>query len=184
MKKAAMCTALALIALLALNAGTARAEVKSGFGLFGGYVNYNNSTTFKPGYGSGTFTYSSSGVSVGIDYQFAVSDSVSINPFLMSSRESSSVPGATASHGILGLGVRYWPSDVFVGAHIGNYSEVLTNSSGASSSATGLGAGFMVGWESKNGLMLLMQTDRATQSYTDSDVVLVAVRLQIGYRWK
>jgi hypothetical protein len=189
MKKAWVYAALALAALLALPGTSARAQAKNGFGLFGGVASHNDNGSFNstsPFVGQ-DISYTSSGLSVGIDYQFAVSESFSINPFLMSSAESASGDvgsGTTAGHGILGLEFRYWPSDIFVGAHIGNYSEVLSASAGSSISASGGGFGASLGWERADGLMVFGQLDHFKVSYSDADLDVNAIRVQVGYRWK
>jgi len=58
-------------------------------------------------------------------------------------------PGTTTGHGIAGIEARYWLGDIFVGAHVASYSEVLLNSSGNSQNitGTGTGGGLVVGWE-------------------------------------
>jgi hypothetical protein len=179
----------ALIATLVLfSAGSAWAEPKNGFGLFGGFASHSAEGTFLPAFGGTSFSYSSSGLSGGVDYQFAISPSLSINPFLVSSAEGTSgdlLADTTAGHGIFGVGLRYWPGDVFFGAHVGSYSEALTGSGRSSTtSASGTGVGFSVGWESPDGLMMFGQYDTFSVSYSDADVDLTGLRLHIGYRWK
>jgi hypothetical protein len=127
-------------------------------------------------------------LSIGVDYQIALGDSFSVNPFLMSSSESTSgdlQSDIKAGHGILGLGVRFWPGDLFVGAHFGRYSEALSGGSGGSLSANGGGFGLSVGWESPDGGLFVMgQYDSFSLSYDDADIDEKGVRLQVGYRWK
>ena len=160
----------------------------NGFGLFGGVASHSMAATMV--YGGQTLDSSSSGISIGIDYQIGLGDNFSINPFLMSSGEDTSgalQSGTTAGHGILGVQGRYWmQNEFFVGAHIGSYSEVLIPSAGGVSiSANGTGAGLAAGWESKTtGLITSIQFDKATVSYVDADVDLTGFRLQVGYRWK
>jgi hypothetical protein len=172
-----------MLAFFALGIGNAQAEPKSGVGVDAGLVSSHMSAT--PG------NYQSSGLSLGLDYQFAVSPSVSINPFLMSSGESISgaVPSGTkASHGLLGLQFRYWIEDVFLGAHLAAYSETLSNTSGnitTSTTANGGGAGLVVGWEQpKGGLFLVGQVDSAKLHYNGYDSKLSDFRVSLGYRWK
>jgi hypothetical protein len=173
----------AIGALLAVGAGSAIAEPKNGFGLDGGIVTSHMSNPLG--------NYQSSGLSIGIDYQFAISESFSINPFLMSSGESTSgalIPGTKAGHGILGLQLRYWINDMFIGGHLASYSEILSNSVGnitASTTATGGGAGLVAGWENPNGGMFVMgQLDSAKLQYTGSTSKMSGFRLSMGYRWK
>jgi len=189
MNKWRMWAGLFVAAGLLLGFNTATAAPKNGFAVFGGMASHSASGKFTLPPDTGTpFSYSSSGLSIGIDYQIALGDSWSLDPFLMSSGESTGGdlnPGVTAGHGILGLGVRYWPGDFFVGAHIGNYSEVLSGSTGGSLSASGGGVGLSAGWESPTGgLFVFGQLDSFSLSYPDADVDETAVRLQIGYRWK
>lgn len=134
-----------------------------------------------------TGSYSSSGLSLGLDYQFALTDSLSLNPFLMTSGESvSNVNNVTATHGILGLQLRYWIGDAFVGGHLASYSETLKfGNTGISANASGGGAGLVAGWENPNGgLYVLGQLDSAKLGYANTDTKFNDVRLSVGYRWK
>jgi hypothetical protein len=189
MKKAGMWAGLLVAAGLLLGSNPATAAPKNGFAVFGGMASHSadGKGTLPPITGV-PFSYSSSGVSIGIDYQVALGDSLTLNPFLMSSSESTSGDlnsGVTAGHGILGLGVRYWPGDFFLGAQIGNYSEVLSGDTGGSLSASGGGFGLSAGWESPTGgLFVVGQYDSFSLSYSDADIDETGFRLQIGYRWK
>lgn len=178
--------ALALAFALAAT-GAARAEPKNGFGLNGGLASHGSDVTFYPAFGGGTAKGTSSGLSIGIDYQFAINPSFSINPFLMSSGESGGgdwASGATLGHGILGLQLRYWVGDAFIGGHVGSYSEVVSVN-GTSTSANGTGVGAVIGWENPTGGLYLMgQIDSAKLDYDDAEVDLTGVRLSVGYRWK
>ena len=79
--------AMALFGITAL-AGLALAEAESGFGIYGGYANHSSKGQFTEAPFDGQeFEFSSQGLSYGIDYQFALGDSFSISPFLMSSQE-------------------------------------------------------------------------------------------------
>jgi len=173
-------TILKIAALFILFTGTALAEPKNGFGLNGGLASHSRDC-------GGCTANSTSGVSIGLDYQFAVSDKMSISPFLMSSGETSSAAtsGTTVGHGILGVELRYWPGDYFIGGHLGSYSEVISNS-GVSISGSGGGAGVVAGWENPDGGLYVMgQLDSAKVSYSGfSDVSFTAFRLSVGYRWK
>jgi hypothetical protein len=173
-------------ALLAMHAGTAHADAKNGFSINGGLASHSMSATMIP---SGTpYSYTSSGLSLGLDYQFALSPEFSLSPFLMSSGESTSgalVSGTTAGHGILGLQLRYWAGDVFVGGHLARYSEVLSNPNIASVSANGNGWGLVAGWEQPDGGLYVMgQLDWAKVQYVDANVNLTGFRASVGYRWK
>ncbi len=163
--------------LFALQTGTAVAGPKNGFGLNAGLTSHTMDCNCLPD--------SSSGLSLGLDYQFALSDTFSISPFLMSSGESTNLSGVTAGHGILGVQLRFWAGDVFFGGHIGSYSEVLSANS-VSISGSGGGAGLVAGWENPNGGMYWMgQLDSANIAYSGfPDYKLHGMRLSIGYRWK
>lgn len=181
MKKSFVLSAAAI--LLALGASTAHAEPKNGVGLNAGIISSHMSDPFG--------NYQGAGLSVGIDYQFALSPHFSINPFLMSSGESTSgaiVAGTTAGHGILGLQLRYWAGDMFFGGHLGSYSEALTNSVGntkVTTTASGGGGGLVAGWENPEGGMFVMgQVDTANLQYTGFTTKLKDFRLSLGYRWK
>jgi len=160
------------------------AEPKNGFGLNAGLVSHSRDC-------GGCAGSSTSGLSIGLDYQFALSDNWSISPFLMTSGETSkNVPGTTVNHGILGAQLRYWAGDMFFGGHLGSYSEVITATVGsisASISGSGGGAGLVAGWEKPDGGLYVMgQLDSATIDYPSptADVKFSAFRLSAGYRWK
>lgn len=176
-------------AALALCAGTAHAAPKNGFSVNGGLISSSTTVTITGPILNGlTGSYTSSGFSLGIDYQFALNDSLSLNPFLMTSGEAVSGLGSnvSAGHGILGLQLRYWVGDAFFGAHIGSYSEVLKNNNlNLQTSATGGGGGLVAGWENPNGgLYVLGQVDSARLNYAYTNTKLKEVRLSVGYRWK
>jgi hypothetical protein len=142
--------AFALILILVLPAGFATATPKQGFGLFGGFASHTSNVEITKGVLDGLkVDVSSSGLSFGVDDQLPVADAVSINFFLDTSSESASgnngFSADAAGHGILGVEGRYWMDALFVGAHVGSYSEVFTTTSnGVSSSISGAGTGFGV----------------------------------------
>lgn len=190
-----------LNALLLGAASNVFAAAESGFGLNAGMTsNRMNGTTIP---GSATYSYSSSGLSLGVDYQLAVSDSFSINPiFIISAGESltstlqagtvfSGVqPPDSAGHGIFGLQLRYWIDDVFIGGHVGSYAEFLSSINANTNTTTdtvgeGMGRGLVVGWEpSKSKWFVMGQVDTANIAYLAANVKLTGARLSIGYRWK
>jgi hypothetical protein len=162
--------------LFVLFTGTALAEPRNGFGLNAGLASHSMDD---PG-GS----YKSSGLSLGLDYQFVLSDIFSVSPFLMTSAETSDISGVSMGHGILGVQLRYWAGDFFFGGHLGGYSEVGTNGS-ISISANGSGAGLVAGWENHaGGLYFMGQLDSANLKYDYWDAKLSAFRFSVGYRWK
>lgn len=169
--------------LFVLFTGTAVAEPKNGFSLNAGLASHSRSC------GVGCTATSTSGLSLGLDYQFALSDKFSVSPFLMSSSESvknSSV--LTAGHGILGAQLRYWSGDMFFGGHLGSYSEVFVSGGSTVVTAAGGGAGLVAGWEQPDGGLYVMgQVDSATVTPSSagySDAKFSAFRLSAGYRWK
>lgn len=165
--------------LFVLLTGTAVAEPKNGFGLNAGLASHNRDC-------GGCAGSSSSGVSIGGDYQFALSDKFSLSPFLMSSGErNSNVSGSTIGHGIFGAQLRYWAGDLFLGGHLGRYSEIITNGS-VSLSGSGGGAGLVAGWEKPDGGLYVMgQYDSAKVKYSGlSDIKFTGFRFSVGYRWK
>ncbi len=172
--------------LLALYAGSACADPKNGFSLNAGLIK-SNATATMTATGAGA-SYSGTGLSLGLDYQIAVSPNFSVNPFLMTSSESTSgalIQGTSAGHGILGIQLRYWADDVFFGAQVGRYTEALVNSNLPTTRASGNGAGLVVGWEDRNsGLYVTGQLDSAKVHYVDANVKLSEFRASIGYRWK
>lgn len=165
--------------LFVLLTGTAMADPKNGFSLNAGVSSHSRDCGVCAG-------SSTSGLSIGADYQFALSDTLSISPFLMSSGETASnTSGTTYAHGILGAQLRYWAGDMFFGGHLGSYTEVLTNG-GLSLSGSGGGAGLVAGWEKPDGGLYVMgQLDSATVKYSGfNDIKFSALRLSAGYRWK
>jgi hypothetical protein len=171
---------LIMTVLFVMLTGTALAEPKNGFGLNAGLASHSMQDQC-----SYCSSYSSTGLSLGLDYQFALSDKFSISPFLMTSAESTSVSGVNAGHGILGVQLRYWAGDLFFGGHLAAYSEALT-SGGVSLSGSGGGAGLVAGWEKPDGGLYVMgQVDSATVKWSGYvDTKLSAFRFSVGYRWK
>lgn len=186
MKKCAIGAIVTMVMVL-VSAGLVFSEPKNGFSVNAGLASHNMSGKFVAPFTGPDLSYSSSGLSLGIDYQFALAKTFSLNPFLMTSGESGSgdlKSDTSVGHGILGLQLRYWLDDFFLGAHFARYSEVLTNNS-ASTSATGPGGGLAFGWEKPDGgLYVMAQFDKATVKYEDADVDINGFRLSVGYRWK
>jgi hypothetical protein len=165
--------------LFALLTGTAMAEPKNGFGFNAGLANHSGDC-------GGCAGSSTSGLSVGLDYQFALTDKLSINPFLMTSEETNSdISATTVGHGILGAQLRYWVGDMFFGGHLGVYSEVVATNFAALTGSGG-GAGLVAGWEKQDGGLYAMgQYDSATVKYAGTpDTKFTALRFSVGYRWK
>lgn len=181
---------------LALFSGAAQAGAQNGFSINGGLISTTTNQTISTGFFAGqTFTYNGGGLSLGLDYQVAINDQFSINPFLMTSIESVSVNNVTynnlsANHGILGVQFRYWPAGggAYVGGQIGSYSEQINytfNNTTYHSNASGGGLGLVAGWENPNGGFYVQgQVDSAKLGYSNTDTKLTSARLSIGYRWK
>jgi hypothetical protein len=184
---------LMLAALSGIFSGNVMAEANSGFGInIGGSGNYMASTytvgTVANPVGS-TYNYNSSGSSLGIDYQIAFPNNLTLNPFLIVSNESTNLAtqtGATMAHNVLGLQGRLWKGDFFLGVHGALYTETIATTAGTNIvSETGNGQGLAVGWEpSKGRWSIVLQGDSAKFKYPDQDVTMTGARLSLGYRWK
>jgi hypothetical protein len=177
-----------MFALAAMFATPAWPAAKSGFGIQIGYASHTSSGEITEGALTGAeFEVTSSGTSIGIDYQLALSDSISISPFLISSAESAESDELivdTSGHGILGIQIRFWLDTVFIGGHVGSYSEVLSGDAG-DESGRGTGYGVVIGWESRDsGLFLSLQSDQAKIEYSDAESDLTGARAHIGWRFK
>ncbi len=175
----------ALLALIAVGTTCAQAKPVAGFGLDAGLVASRMNDPV-------TGTYQSNGLSLGLDYQFAVSESLSINPFLMTSIESATggtlLSGTRATHDDVGLELRYWIGSAFIGGHLFAQTEVLAHTVGnvtTSSTASGGGLGLVGGWEDpESGLFVMGQLDGARVHQPTSTTKVSEARLSIGYRWK
>lgn len=175
----------ALLALIAAATTCAHARPVSGFGVDAGLV---ASRMNDPVAGS----YQSNGLSLGLDYQFAVSESLSLNPFLMTSAESATggtlQSGTHASHDDIGLEMRYWIGSAFVGGHLFHQTEVLSHTVGnvtTSTTAGGGGLGLVGGWQDPDsGLFVMGQLDGARVHYPTSTAKVSEVRVSMGYRWR
>ena len=176
---------LLLATLLTLSSNLVYAAPSSGWSFNLGYASHTSDVT------EFSEEYDSSGLSIGGDYQFAINDSLSINLFLMSSIESTSgnvsVKGGGAGHGVFGVQGRFWSDNLYVGAHLGSYSEVLLDLPYNDNVAgQAFGYGFVAGLENKDGWYAQGQYDIATgvDTWSDTDIDLTALRLSVGYRWK
>ena len=170
--------------------GAAWAGPEDGFGLAIGSASHDNTGKFTEGSFKGLeFDYTSSGLSLAIDYQFTLNDAFSLNILYQASSEtvdSKDLSATDAGHGIVGLQLRLWFDALFVGGHVGSYSEVLTfeDALGEEQSISGSGTGYgaVVGIEGDGGLFLTGQVDFATIQYADAETDLMGTR--IGYRWR
>ena len=168
--------------LASLFTGVAYAVPKNGFSLNAGTASHNRDC-------NGCTNSKTSGLSIGMDYQFSLSNNFSISPFLMSSSETASnvSNNDAVGHGILGGQIRYWVGDVFIGAHLGRYSEALIIGNTLFSGAGG-GTGLVAGWEAPDsGVYVMGQFDSANVTYptsSNANINFTALRLSLGYRWK
>lgn len=181
-----------LSGLISINAFS---EPKSGIGLYGGLIQSNmdgelNNKSTSPGT---TYSNSSAGFSLGVDYQFAIADFFSINPIWMSSSESISGDAddsvKSVGHGILALQFLFWVGDFFAGGHVGNYSEVLVSEdsdTGNTNTTGGVGPGYgiAIGYKISDKFYTNLQFDNANIEYTDSDQDLQGIRLHVGMRFE
>ncbi len=181
---------LALFVVLTLGGtGHLCASPRDGWAVFGGLA-YNTSTgKYTEGANAGqTFGTGSAGLSVAGDYQFVLDAKMSIVAFLAGSSESASSGELridTARHSVIGAQFRYWMDELYAGAHIGTYTEVLVDSdTNNSAGASGFGAGVTLGYETGNGYIVSGQIDQASLNSVDAALTLFAIRLHIGYRWR
>jgi hypothetical protein len=141
-------------------------------------------------------SYDSKGSSYGLDVQFPVSDLLSINPFYLTSSESSDVfneaplDSADITNSVIGVQVRLWPTDAFfLGAHVGSYSQSVSFTKYASEDGSGIGYGLVGGAEvevaQKVHLFIQGQYDSvpAMDVLTGaSDNSMTGIRIHIGLR--
>lgn len=166
------------VVVLVLQTGPALAAPKQGIGVNAGFAYHNMTPT------GGFMASTSKGMSLGVDYQLIMSDRWTLNPFVMSSAETSSESGVELGHVIIGVQGRYWFNDFFVGGQVGNYSEVRTIFN-TTSVARGFGAGLVVGWEDPiSKVSVTAQIDKTTVKYSNADVAISGFRLNMGYRWE
>lgn len=170
---------------LAITFQSAWAKPNQGLALYGGIASHTMSGTIT---GGTSIEASSSGLSLGLDYQLPVTEDISINFFLLSSSESySSTPSAgwsSSGHAIFGVQTRFWIDEYFVGGHLGSYTEVVTDATGSfSSGGNGSGFGITGGWENANGLSITAQYDMATISYSDVEFDMTGIRVHVGWRF-
>jgi len=182
----------ALILAVSLLIGTTLwAKPESGFGIYAGYASHSSKGEITEGAFQGLeYEVTSSGPSLGIDYQFALGDTFSLSIVWMSSAEpakSDELIVDDAGHGMLGVQLKYWFGSTFAGVQAGNYSEILSSDEEGVSDidGTGTGYGVVLGWESdKGGLFVTAQADMAKIKYSDAESDLTGYRLHVGYRFK
>ncbi|HKI99456.1 MAG TPA: outer membrane beta-barrel protein [bacterium] len=184
--RVARATGLVLLILVAFIQPALGAPAK-GVGFFGGAASYTSSAKAYSG-----AEYKSSGLGLGVDFQYPLGDKLSVNPFYMLSAETSSqlVSGNSVSNDILGVQIRFWPNDnLFVGAHLGLYGQSVDAPS-VSASGSGFGFGVAAGYEQEINqkiiLLANLQYDSASSLsvFSDTDIDLTGTRLNIGVRIK
>lgn len=160
-----------LITLVATSvfAVPAFASPKNGFGAYGGVIAASENGI------------SSKGLSLGADAQFTINEAWSLNPYLMASVERSSSSN-TVSDELVGVQLRYWFSEWFIGGHIFEHDRVFFGNGSSQNSSYGPAFGVVAGLESSTGWGALMQTD-TFESTSVSGVKRNAFRLSLTYRW-
>ncbi len=203
------------IALLSLLCFSSIAEVegRSGFSILAESVNNSMKGTFNdkadPVLEGREWRYSSLEAGLGINYQIAMGDMFSLNPFTSFSTGSCEFEelewedqGASyalkkesrpCGHLINGLQVRIWIGAFFIGAYSGYFFEEspkTEDDEDASLNFVGMigrgetGYGGIAGIEFDGGFFLAVQSDLVTFEYEEFDSNLAGVRLQFGFRWK
>lgn len=166
-------------------------QPSQGFSVFGGIASHSSNGEFTRGSPDGkSFSISSSGLSIGIDYQWPVAENVSVNVLFMGSNENASskqVDIDSVGHGVYAVEGRYGFGDYFAGAHVGYYTEAVVSSKGDTSTSingAGYGYGFTAGWAKPGrGPFVAVQYDHADIVYNNAKSTLVGTRLNAGYRW-
>jgi hypothetical protein len=180
-----------VLVLLTVCVGNALAEPKSGFGFNTGWTSNKMSGVAIPSGTAYSYDSVSTAPGAGLDYQFAISDRLSFNPFLMATREDANgttlQSGTFLIHSLVGLQFRYWINNMFIGGHVDDYVEDVyptSSATTASSVGSGLGKGLVVGWENSGGEYIMAQVDAANISNSSSNVNLTGFRISAGWRWK
>ena len=159
----------------------ALAAPPKGFGIMFGSIETDRTAQ------DGTPLPASQGSSIGVDYQWSMSDAFTLNLALHSSAETfPSIPGVDVGHGAIIFGGRLWFGDtVFIGLHIGSYSEVLSSGPIQINGAGG-GSGFEAGVEFDQGFFIGFSVDSATVEYDLIGALptdITTTRLHLGYRF-
>ena len=175
-----------------LLAGPAWAAGDDGLGVYIGVTD----TTITPDSPAGGTKSEISGVTFGVDYQFPLGESFSLNPFLMISSEEEEEeisPGVTGTNEfdttVLALQLRYWIEGLYLGAHAGRYEVEVTGAVGGSETFDDTGFGAVIGWEGQGGFVLALQYDTFTVEVPSMagpstvDVEFTTLRALIGYRF-
>lgn len=146
------------------------ATPQNGFGAYLGII------------GASENSVTSNGTSVGVDAQFAINDNWSLNPYLMTSLEHSSV-STTVSDELVGMQVRRWFGDWFVGGQVFVHDRLIVANGTTQNSSYGAAPGVLAGVEYSNGWGVEIQADTFENSSLTPGVFRNAVRLHLTYRW-
>jgi len=145
------------------------AEPQNGFGAYVGYI------------GASENGVSSDGISIGVDAQFTINDSWSLNPYLMTSAEHSSA-ATTVSDELVGMQIRRWFGEWFAGVQLFAHDRLIVANGTAQNSAYGAAPGVLAGIEYPGGWGAEIQAETLENSATPG-VLRNAVRLHLTYRW-
>jgi hypothetical protein len=158
-----------MVAALLIFSASAYAAPQNGIGAYAGIIAATEGGT------------GSSGLSLGMDAQFALSENLSLNPYLMLSAERDASSAGVAD-GLAGLQLRRWFGTWFAGGHMFEHDRVVYSNGSVQSSAYGIAGGLLAGVEYANGWGAEVQADLLESSNT-SDNKRNAIRLNLTYRW-
>lgn len=164
------CQCASFVAAAVLCSGIASAAPQNGIGSYVGLISATEGSM------------NSTGLSLGLDAQFAINDNWSLVPYLMLSAEHTST-SKSAADGLAGLQLRRWFNDWFVGMHVFDHDRIVSGGGTVQSSAYGLAAGVLAGFEYDNGWGAEIQTD-SFETTNNIGVRRNAVRLHLTYRWR
>jgi len=187
---------LILIVLVAIfGTSTANAKNRSGFAHYGGLSAYSLKGEFTEGFFNGqNFEITGNGLSIGLDYKFALGDNFSAHVALMDSSQnadSDEINIDRMAHGLFGVQGRYWFNRFYIGGMVSSFGQILfkkaddtvAGSKDEKVRAVGPGASLLFGWEAENGILVGLQYDYAKLKYDDSEITAQGIRIHGGYRF-
>lgn len=152
------------------------ADPGNGFGLYAGAIKATDGVLGGAGW--------SHGVTLAGDAQFTISNSWSINPYLLVSAEHGDL--GSESNNVAGLQLRYWMDEIFVAPQILFHDRMLHSHGQGSTYGTGLG--LAVGWEGDSGWILQLQYNtfegQFYSGFSNRSTARSDFGLQLGYRWR